>query len=204
MGTHEAFTEEHVEMIHTVKNPFTIVVSSWEQARYFFTGLQPDSDQKGDLLIVPTKWMHLRTGDYSIEGMEDLVTVERKTISDLLQTLGGGRDRFEKEHERMSELQYATVVIESTLPDMLGKVHAHGVEPKTAFRTWLSWEQRFGVPWHWVGDRRLAEVTTFRLLEKFWERNHAVQRDGRDTSSSATPVSTETSTVAAGTAEPPF
>ncbi len=177
--------------MRTVESPFTVVVSSLEQARYFFTGLKPDSDQKGDLLIVPTEYRHLRTGDYSIKGLEEYVTVERKTVNDILQTLSSGRDRFEREHQRMSEMTYAAVVIESTLPEMLNTVHAHGVSPKTAVRTWLSWEQKFGVPWHWVGDRRLSEVITYRLLEKFWEQFNAAEchRDATDAGSNPTPDS---------------
>lgn len=158
--------------MRTETAPFTIYVSGAEQARYFFTGISPDG-KPDDLLIVPTEWTHLRTGDYSIKGMEDRVTIERKSMKDLMGTLGGGRDRFEKEHERMTHFQYAAVVIECTLDEMLTTVHAHGVTPKTAFRTWLSWEQKFGIPWHWVGNRRLGEIVTFRLLQKFWEQNHA-------------------------------
>lgn len=154
-----------------VKTPFTILVSGAEQARYFFTGLHTDADQGGRPLVVQTEWAHLKTGDYSIAGMEELVTVERKTVSDLLGTLGGGRERFQREHERMAMMTAAMVVVESTWPEIINTVHAHGVSAKAAYRTWLSWQIEYGVPWVAVGPRRLAEVTTFRFLEKFWEKH---------------------------------
>ena len=47
----------------------------------------------------------LDTGDYSIEGYEYQVCVERKTKADAYGTIGNGRSRFIKELQRMSELE---------------------------------------------------------------------------------------------------
>lgn len=152
--------------------PFTVLVSGAEQARYWFTGIQADAKHKHRPLVINTEWAHLKTGDYTIKGMEDLVTVERKSVEDLLSTLAQGRDRFKREHERMAEMKSACVIIESTWPEILSGAWEHGVSPKVAIRTWLSWSIQYGVPWYAVGPRRLAEVLTFRFLEKFWEKNH--------------------------------
>ena len=45
------------------------------------------------------------------------------------------------------------------------------LNPKTVFRTAISWQQRYQVPWVFAGNRRLAEVYTFRFLEKFWKES---------------------------------
>jgi DNA excision repair protein ERCC-4 len=152
--------------------PFTILVSDAEQARYWFTGITADADKNYRPLIINSEVIHLKTGDYTIQGMEELVTVERKSVGDLLQTLADGRDRFRREHERMAQMQCACVMIEGTWPEMLSGTYPHGVSPKVAFRTWLSWSIEFSVPWYAVGPRRLAEVMTFRFLQKFLEKNH--------------------------------
>lgn len=152
--------------------PFTILVSGAEQARYWFTGINGDAKDKNRPLVVNTEWAHLKTGDYTVQGMEERVTVERKSVEDLLQTLAHGRDRFKREHERMAEMECACVMIEGTWPEILAGDFDHGVSAKVAFRTWLSWSMDFGVPWYAVGPRRLAEVMTFRFLQKFWEKNH--------------------------------
>ena len=62
---------------------------------------------------------NLKTGDYSIAGMEEMVTIERKTIGDLYGTLGRGRDRFEKELRRMSPMLWKGLLIEGTEDDMM-------------------------------------------------------------------------------------
>lgn len=155
-----------------VEIPFTILVSGAEQARYWFTGLQADAAQKYRPLTINSKRSHLETGDYTIEGMQDRVAVERKSVPDLLQTLADGRDRFRREHERMAKMEAACVMIEGTWPEIILETHEHGVTPKVALRTWLSWSIDFGIPWYAVGPRRLAEILTFRFLQKFWEKNH--------------------------------
>ena len=54
----------------------------------------------------------LSTGDYSIPGFEDQVTIERKSKPDLFGSCGSGRERFKQEWERMAEFRFAVVVIE--------------------------------------------------------------------------------------------
>ena len=59
----------------------------------------------------------LPTGDYSIEGLEDQVTIERKSLADAFGTIGGQRKRFQRELERMTSFKYAAVVIEAGWAD---------------------------------------------------------------------------------------
>lgn len=56
----------------------------------------------------------LRVGDYSIEGYEDKVAIERKSLADLAGTLGKGHARFRKEMEKAKQLEYFAVVIEGS------------------------------------------------------------------------------------------
>ena len=55
----------------------------------------------------------LDVGDYSIEGFEDKIAIERKSAVDLFGTLGKGHKRFEKELERAKSLDYFAIVVES-------------------------------------------------------------------------------------------
>jgi len=150
--------------------PFTILVDGREKAPYRFTGLTTDAADGRRPIIVPTEWAQLKTGDYAIQGMEDLVTIERKSMTDLFSTLGQHRDRFEREHQRMAEFKRAVVIIEATWWEMTKfPPERSKLNPKTVFRTALSWHVRYGVPWMTVEDRRLAEIFTFRFLEKCWK-----------------------------------
>ena len=150
--------------------PFAIAVDGREKLPYTFEGLRADAKLGRSPLAVRWEWAHLPTGDYSIIGCEHLVTIERKSKEDLFSTLGQHRDRFEKEHVRMMDFDYAAVVIEASgwweifnaPPDR------SRLNPKTIFRTFLAWNQRYLVPWVFAEDRRLGEVTTYRMLERWW------------------------------------
>lgn len=154
--------------------PFTVIVDTREQAPYSFTNMVANADEDHHPILVPTKFEGLPTGDYSIAGFESLLCIERKELSDLYHTLGQGRDRFQREHERMAEMVarggYCSVVIEADWETILNNPPPRArVNPKVIFRTALSWQVKYGVQWQTCGGRRLAEIMTFRLLENFWK-----------------------------------
>lgn len=64
----------------------------------------------------------LSTGDYSIEGFEDKIAIERKSSSDLFGSLGKGRERFKREIERaINRLEYFAILIECSQTVILNK-----------------------------------------------------------------------------------
>lgn len=159
--------------------PFTIAVDGRDKARYAFTGLHGDARDHQRPLLVTTQWQHLTTGDYSIQGLEDRVAVERKSLADLYGSLGAQRLRFESEHWRLSELQAAIVVIEASWHEILHAPPSHSKpSPKTVWRTAIAWQLCYGVPGVPADTRGLAEIYTFRFLEKFWKDYHDPNRCG--------------------------
>ena len=151
---------------------FTIAIDGRENSPYHFRGLRTDAKDGRRPLAVRTEYAHLKTGDYSIKGCESLVTVERKSLADLYSTLGQGRDRFQREHERMTEMQFACVVVESDWQTVINNPPTHSkLNPKTIWRTAISWQLRYDVPWYMLGTRRLAEIWTYRTLER-WLSTH--------------------------------
>jgi len=149
--------------------PFTVLVDGREKLPYRFEGLQADAKQWYRPLVVPTEWAHLTTGDYSIKGLVDRVAIERKSLADLYTTLGRRRTQFEREHERLAELDFAAVVVESNWDEAIENPPEWSkLKPKCIHRTFCSWTEKHDVHWHFMSNRRLAEITTFRLLEKFF------------------------------------
>lgn len=72
----------------------------------------------------------LRTGDYSIQGYEDQITFERKSVQDLVGTLVSGHTRFLREMERMRSFKAKYILVEHT-PDILYNYCAkHGWQRK--------------------------------------------------------------------------
>jgi len=157
---------------------FRIVTDTREQAPWTFAGMRGDSKQKNRPLLVSTVTETLATGDYSIEGMEGLITIERKSVADFYGTIMGGRDRFERELSRMQAMcdagGAARIVVEgdwyTDIPLRPGETaDDQRRRLKTVYRSVLSWELRFpGIHWsRWPG-RRDAERYAFRVLERFW------------------------------------
>lgn len=58
----------------------------------------------------------LRTGDYSIKGFENRITIDRKSgIRELLDDLGGIRGRFKRFLTRMSKFECKCIIVEQPL-----------------------------------------------------------------------------------------
>ncbi len=125
--------------------PFTIIVDTREQLPYRFEDVR--INRKKSFVWAKTKT--LSTGDYSIAGFENKICVERKSLVDLYGTLGTGRGRFEREFERMQEMDTALVVIEATWKEIaFPNVNDDGTEnfnwnsslsPNSVLGTMFSW-----------------------------------------------------------------
>ena len=155
--------------------PYTVAVDSREQHPYIFRGYFADEKYGRLPLVIPIQVIGLKSGDYSILGMEDRISVERKSLADLYGTLSAGRKRFEAEMSRLASLECAAVVIEASLSDLIHSPPSRSkVSPKVIYRTWISWQHRWRVPWHLCDSRALAERTTFRILDWFWNEDRKI------------------------------
>jgi len=144
------------------------LVDTREQTPWHFPGLpswtgEPISQDQ-------VKRATLATGDYSLQGLEDRIALERKSFDDLYGTLTFGRQRFLEEIDRAKCLDLFAVVVECRFEDL---EHGHPRHQKftgrSATRTVLSWQTRF--PWvHWwfAGSRDRAALIGLRLLERYW------------------------------------
>lgn len=160
----------------------TVIIDTREQTPYEFTGLLCDKADGGGPLVVPTLRTGLPSGDYSLAGYEEQVAVERKSLADLFGTLGQGRERFERELHRLAAMQFAAVVVESTLPEVIRAPPPHSdLNPKTVVRSVMAWQQRFPrIHWWFAGPRPLAEAVTFRVLERFLKERLREEASGRN------------------------
>lgn len=160
--------------------PFTVIVDTREQSPFAFASIQADANQGRRSVTVPTQRGTLQQGDYSILGMERWIAVERKSLADLFGTLAQGRKRFEAELQRLQTMAFAAVVIEGDWMAILRSPPRHSrLNPKTVFRSVVAWTQRFkGVHWFPCPSRSMAEVATFRILERFW-KDRQPQREPR-------------------------
>ena len=113
----------------------------------------------------------LKTGDYSIVDLEDRICIERKSKEDLFGSVGQGRDRFQRELERMSKFDFAAIVVECSLPDLLIPPAHSEMNPRAVVATLFAWAVRYRVTPFLAGDRLHGNALTLRLLEyylRYW------------------------------------
>jgi ERCC4-type nuclease len=133
--------------------PITVAIDTREQRPYAFSRFEVKT---------------LKSGDYSIVGWEDRIAIERKTKEDAYACLGRGRRRFEREMARLSRMDYAALVVESTLEDFLKAPAFSQMNPRAAANSLLGWSVKYNVCVHWAGNRRFGNALTRQLLEKYW------------------------------------
>lgn len=150
--------------------PFTIVIDCRESLPYQFNRLLlPGRNNR--LVCCKSLIGYLTAGDYSIVGMESMVAIERKSKADLFHSLGKGRERFEREMERLSMLDWAAVVVEAQFSSILSRPpKLSSMNPRAVESTIINWSVKYPtIHWFPCMSRRHAEGTTFRLLERFWK-----------------------------------
>lgn len=132
---------------------FTIICDTREQKPY-----------KYDNSIIGT----LKTGDYSIQNYTDKIAIERKSKVDAYGSIGKGRKRFEREFMRLSEMEYAAVVIECSYRDFLiTPIHCQ-LSSKVAINTLISWQIKYGVHVWFADDRERGKQLIWGILEMWW------------------------------------
>lgn len=98
-------------MTYQAAPPFTVIKDTREQDGYFFG---PFNTCAG---MIEHK---LDTGDYTIEGLEDKICVERKgCVEELAVNLGQKKHAFLDEIERMKPFPHKFLVLEFSLEDLL-------------------------------------------------------------------------------------
>lgn len=129
----------------------TAIIDSREQAPF---NLEPMKMEKGSL----------RTGDYTVKGLEDAICVERKSIPDLVACMGKDRERFEAELHRIMAFPVRAVVVEGSYSDLVEGNYQSNLNPKAAINTVASWLGRFGTPFAFCDTRIFAQQFTARFM----------------------------------------
>ena len=117
----------------------------------------------------------LRAGDYSLEGFESVLAVERKSLDDLVGSLTFGRDRFKRELLILSRYWSACVVVEGTASDIVEHRYTSSATPTSILGSCVSIAVDF-VPLFFADNREIAADVALRFLRKSWERIQTASR----------------------------
>jgi ERCC4-type nuclease len=125
--------------------PATIIIDTREQEPYSF-----------DSRLAAAVRRALPAGDYSVQGLEGRVAVERKTLDDFVSTVIHARQRFRGELRKLAEYGAACVVVEAGVADVLLRHYRGDAHPNAVLGNALSIILDFRVPVFFCGNRQAA------------------------------------------------
>jgi ERCC4-type nuclease len=118
----------------------------------------------------------LRLGDYSVQGMEDSCTVERKDLADLIQSFTGNRAVFINRLRRMSELPYSLLIVTAPLSEIKSEYPYWGTNPNRITQSLLAVLAGLRLPFictetHELGEEIVASYLYQTFLYDWLDRN---------------------------------
>jgi ERCC4-type nuclease len=129
--------------------------------------------------IAGEKRSTLRVGDYSVEGMEDLLILERKSLTDLITTLMQNRARFFQGCEKIAQYRWRALLVEASYQDIktvYDEELCTQAHPNAVSGTLDALEVKFGIPVIYTSRYRpLAEEKAASWLSKHFTYWHLEQ-----------------------------
>lgn len=149
--------------------PFKILVDTNESAPWRFEG---HFNKQGKAIVyetIPKALWPDGLADYTIQGHEYGVQIERKSLADLYSTLGSRRDRFEREVDRLNRrVHISAVVVEAPLSEVRAW-KGHGPAPASVEGTMRAWSIRYpSVHWHLSASRHDAELKAADIMTRYY------------------------------------
>lgn len=134
-----------------------IVVDSREQRPYLF-----------DSRVASVERGALPAGDYSLKGFEDRIAIERKSLDDFVNTVIYGRERFRAELDKLAAYEYAAIVIEASVEDLLAGRFQSKANPVALFAIWCSIVADRRIPAFFLSDRQTAQHAVQQILSRLY------------------------------------
>jgi ERCC4-type nuclease len=113
----------------------------------------------------------LKTGDYTVEGMESLLALERKSLTDIVACTVAHRRRFLANCERLATFRWKAILIEASYEDIKSRPDEFDipseVHPNAVCGTLDAIEAKFSIPIIYTSThRKLATERAASWLSK--------------------------------------
>jgi ERCC4-type nuclease len=127
-------------------------------------------EKEGYAFSTPSIHKKLDAGDYSIEGLESCISVERKSMEDFVQTVINGKKRFHKELKKLQKYEAACIVVEANYSDFINGKYRSGAKPNSILGIITSIIVEYGIPIYFCSDRQAACHFVERYLVRFYQK----------------------------------
>lgn len=141
--------KENVLYHPPIPSNMIVVIDTREQLPYVFSGCRVSNHK-------------LDAGDYSIEGWENKIAIERKSATDFYGSIinnkeNNNRDRFERELERLKDYKFKAIVIEEEEQNLLcPESYGRGINRNSIYGSIISFEIKYGLNVYY-GSREYCE-----------------------------------------------
>ncbi len=136
-----------------------------------------DSREQSPLNLEPFQQITatLTTGDYSVQGLETKICIERKSLADLTMSLGQERERFDKEMRRILAYPHRCLVIEGDLQDVVQHKYRSKIHPNAVLSSLMGYAAH-GIPFVFCGNRDMMQDLVKRFLylsaQRIWASSY--------------------------------
>jgi len=147
---------------HTIRVPKpTVIVDARKQAPYDFLCFEN--------WIGGTVHKALEIGDYTIEGLEQLIVVEQKSLQEMVLSLSVNREAFLERCALMSKLCHKLIVVEACLPELKTEYKFPApAHPNGMMGSLDAIYARWGIWYCLASNRYLAEERVASFLSKIY------------------------------------
>lgn len=161
-----------------------IIVIDTNEQKPFFAG---NNAPKGIPIVRDN--LKLYGGDYSIQGFESQIIIERKEADDFLTSITSDYERFEKTFLKLRDHEVKYIMVEKSFIDVLNlcdstmikrykkgnpvsaikRVDKRAIHPNVVIGRVQSIIGHHQIPIWFASNRREAEIMTLGILEKFYK-----------------------------------
>lgn len=110
----------------------------------------------------------LPEGDYTIKGLESIVVIERKTLSDFVGSVL--KKRFKDELKRLAPYKYKTIAVEASVTDIINADYSSHIHPMSVLGAAISIHVYHSIPVLFWGNRQIAQVLAEKWLRRVWKK----------------------------------
>ena len=153
------------------QNNFVIIEDTREKNGWDFDGFEEckATIQRG-----------LKTGDYTLEGLEDVLCIERKaSTGELAMNLGKKQKQFDAEIERMSEFRWAYILCEFSIDNLMQFPKGSTIPPrrwkylrmngKFMWRKICEYKEQYGIETLFCDTKENAEESAMQIFNRVSE-----------------------------------
>lgn len=119
-----------------------------------------------DIDTVKTK---LEVGDYSLKGLEHLVSIERKSLDDFINSTIHNKRRFTQNLKDLTRMDHKAIVVEASLRDVFMHRYKSKTHNQAVFGIVAAISGKWKIPVFFWENHAYAQMMVEKYLRTLWE-----------------------------------